>query len=63
MRSKPWGCAKVRILLDGDKLLPPRAEVRAVKHHAALAWTELPAFMKTLEKAEALSAKALRLPS
>lgn len=43
-----------------DKLLPPRAKVRAVKHHAALAWTELPAFMEPLEKAEDLSVKALR---
>ncbi|WP_455921521.1 tyrosine-type recombinase/integrase [Pseudomonas putida] len=43
-----------------DKLLPPRAKVRAVKHHAALAWTDLPAFMEPLEKAEDLSAKALR---
>ena len=62
--------AKARGLRDGenparwrghlDKLLPPRAKVRAVKHHAAISWTELPAFMAPLEKAEDLSSKALR---
>lgn len=44
-----------------DKLLPPRAKVRTVKHHEALAWTDLPAFMEALERAEDLSTKALRL--
>jgi integrase len=43
-----------------DKLLPPRQKVRAVKHHAAIPWSELPAFVATLEKAQDLSAKALR---
>lgn len=43
-----------------DKLLPPRLKVRAVKHHSAMPWVELPAFMETLEKAEDLSSKALR---
>jgi integrase len=42
-----------------DKLLPPRSKVRAVKHHAAMSWTELPAFMATLDKADDLSSKAL----
>ncbi|EJM06838.1 Integrase [Pseudomonas sp. GM102] len=42
-----------------DKLLPPRQKVRAVKHHAAIPWTELPTFVATLEKAEDLSSKAL----
>lgn len=62
--------AKARGLRDGenparwrghlDKLLPPRSKVGAVKHHAAMLWTELPAFMVTLEKVEHLSVKALR---
>ena len=42
-----------------DKLLPPRSKVRGVKHHAAMSWTELPAFMATLDKADDLSSKAL----
>ncbi|WNZ80835.1 tyrosine-type recombinase/integrase [Pseudomonas sp. P105] len=42
-----------------DKLLPPRQKVRAVKHHAAIPWTDLPAFVATLEKAEDLSSKAV----
>ena len=29
-----------------DKLLPPRAKLSAVKHHAALAWKELPGFSR-----------------
>ena len=62
--------AKARGLRDGenpvrlrghlDKLLPPRLKVRAGKHHSAIPWIELPEFMATLEKAEELSAKALR---
>lgn len=62
--------AKAKGLRDGenparwrghlDKLLPPRVKVRSVKHHSAIPWLELPAFMATLEKAEELSAKALR---
>lgn len=62
--------AKAKGLRDGenparwrghlDKLLPPRLKVRAVKHHSAIPWIELPAFVATLEKAEDLGAKALR---
>jgi integrase len=62
--------AKAKGLRDGenparwrghlDKLLPPRLKVRAVKHHSAIPWTELPAFVATLEEAEDLSSKALR---
>lgn len=43
-----------------DKRLPPRQKVRAVEHHTAIPWGELPAFVATLEKAQDLSAKALR---
>ncbi|WP_371925533.1 tyrosine-type recombinase/integrase [Pseudomonas sp. ANT_J28] len=62
--------AKAKGLRDGenparwrghlDKLLPPRLKVRAVKHHSAIPWITLLAFVATLEKAEDLSAKALR---
>ncbi|WP_259674771.1 tyrosine-type recombinase/integrase [Pseudomonas fluorescens] len=34
--------------------------LRAVKHHSAIPWIELPAFVATLEKAQDLSSKALR---
>ena len=40
-------------------LLPSRAKVRRVKHHAALPYTEIPAFMKELQKAEGTAALAL----
>lgn len=63
--------AKARGLRDGenparwrghlDKLLPKRAKVRAVEHHTALPWTELPAFMVELAKHGALSYAAIRL--
>ena len=42
-----------------DHLLPSRAKVRRVKHHAALPYTEIPAFMKELQKAEGTAALAL----
>ena len=35
-----------------DKLLPARAKVRSVKHHAALPYDELPAFMAALRTQE-----------
>lgn len=63
--------AKARGLRDGenparwrghlDKLLPKRAKVRAVEHHTALPWPELPAFMEELAKHQALSYAAIRL--
>jgi integrase len=40
-------------------LLPSRAKVRPVKHHAALPYTEIPAFMKELRKTEGTAALAL----
>ena len=42
-----------------DKLLPARAKVRKVKHHAALPYKELPAFMASLRRQEGVSARAL----
>jgi integrase len=39
--------------------LPARARVRAVKHHAALPWQELPAFMATLRQCDGMGARAL----
>lgn len=61
--------AKVRGFRDGenparwrghlDKLLPARAKVRSVKHHAALPYTELPDFMAELRRHESVAARAL----
>ena len=42
-----------------DNLLPPQAKVAPVKHHAALPYDELPAFMTTLRTQESVAAKAL----
>ena len=42
-----------------DKLLPARSKVRKVKHHAALPYAEMPAFMAELHKREDTSARAL----
>jgi integrase len=61
--------AKVRGYRDGenparwrghlDKLLPARGKVSKVEHHAALPYTELPAFMAKLRTREATAARAL----
>lgn len=63
--------AKARDLRDGenparwrghlDKLLPKRSKVRAVAHHSALPWPDLPAFMSDLTKHGDLTHKAIRL--
>lgn len=63
--------AKVRGYRDGDnparwrghldQLLPARGKVRKVKHHAALPYAELPAFMMQLKDREAVAARALEL--
>jgi len=42
-----------------DKLLPTRAKVQKVKHHAALPYTEIAAFMDDLRGRPALAARAL----
>jgi integrase len=42
-----------------DKLLPARAKVRKVAHHAALPYVELPAFMGELRIKKSISARAL----
>jgi integrase len=61
--------AKVRGCRDGenparwrghlDKLLPSRAKVRRVEHHAALPYPELPAFMAALRRQDGMAARAL----
>jgi integrase len=61
--------AKVRGFRDGenpaqwrgrlDHLLPARGKVRRVKHHAALPYAELPAFVATLRERDAVAARAL----
>lgn len=42
-----------------DHLLPKPSKVRKVKHHRALPWRELPAFMERLAKIEGMGARAL----
>ena len=42
-----------------DNLLAPRAKVRAVEHHAAMPYADLPAFMKMLREQEGIAASAL----
>jgi len=42
-----------------DKLLPKRSKVRAVAHHPAMPYSELPAFFAELAERETVSAKAL----
>jgi integrase len=42
-----------------DKLLPARAKVRKVKHHAALPYDDLPTFMTVLRAQEGIAARAL----
>jgi integrase len=61
--------AKVRGYRDGenparwrghlDKLLPARSKVRAVEHHAAMAYAELPGFLVALRQQEGVAARAL----
>jgi integrase len=43
-----------------DKLLPKRSKVQKVEHHAALSYTELPAFYAELRKQAGMGALALR---
>jgi len=43
-----------------DKLLPARAKVRKVEHHAALPWKETGAFLVELAEQEGVGAMALR---
>lgn len=43
-----------------DKLLPKRSKLHPVQHHAALPYSELPAFMTLLSREEGLGALALR---
>jgi integrase len=42
-----------------DKLLPARAKVRKVEHHAALPYAELPDFLVALREQEGIAARAL----
>src|SRR5262249_9113650 len=42
-----------------DKLLPARGKVRKVKHHAALAYSDLAAFLVKLREQEGIAARAL----
>ena len=42
------------------KLLPSRAKLARVKHHAALPWQDIPAFMEALNRQSGVAALALR---
>jgi integrase len=42
-----------------DKLLPSRSKVRKTKHHSALPYAELPAFLTNLREQEGIAARAL----
>ena len=42
-----------------DQILPARAKIRRVKHHAALPYAELPAFMRSLRDRQEDAALAL----
>ncbi len=42
-----------------DKMLPARAKVRRVEHHAALPYAELPGFMAALREQQGIAARAL----
>jgi integrase len=42
-----------------DKVFPRRARLRPVKHHAAMPWQDVPAFMATLRNLDAVAARAL----
>jgi integrase len=42
-----------------DKLFPRRTKVRPVRHHAALPWQDVPAFLAELRAMEGVSARAL----
>jgi integrase len=65
-----WDWAKVRGHCHGEnparwrghlqRLLPAPSKVRRVKHHAALAYTDLPALMRDLDRNGSMSAYALR---
>lgn len=63
--------AKVRGMRDGenparwrghlDKLLPKKAKGSTRKHHAALPWSELPAFMAEVRQHDSLSFQAIAM--
>ncbi len=67
--EKILGWAKVNNYREGenparwrdnlDQLLPKLSEVRKVKHHPALPYAELPAFMEKLRQEEGTAARAL----
>ncbi len=44
-----------------DKLLPKRSKVATVRHHSALPWQELPAFMAEISGREGLAFRAMEL--
>lgn len=56
---RPQGDNPARWVGHLNKHLPKLSKVRTVKHHAALPWKEVPAFMKALAGQPGVSAQAL----
>ncbi len=61
-RSRGWRSGENPARWRGHiaNLLPRRARVRKVEHHAALPWSEIGAFMTALSQQESVAALALR---
>jgi len=60
-RNYRTGDNPARLKGNLDKLLPRAAKVAKVKHHPAMPYAQVPAFMAELRKRESASAKALEL--
>jgi integrase len=64
-----WDWAKVKAFCEGenparwrghlDKLLPKKSKVRKPKHHTALPYREMPAFLVEVRKQQGIAARAL----
>jgi integrase len=62
-------CAKARGWRDGENparwrghlrlLLPPKGKLHTIEHHAALDWSEAPAFLAALRTRDGMPARAL----
>ncbi|WP_293424557.1 tyrosine-type recombinase/integrase [Phreatobacter sp.] len=59
VRGHRWGENPARWRGHLDALLPARSRVRKVKHHPALPYEELPAFIKSLRECDGTAPRAL----
>ena len=59
VRGAPVGENPARWRGHLDKLLPTKTKVRAVRHHPAMPWQQVPAYMAKLRRDKCISAKAL----